>query len=205
MHTIQTRYFYGMIQPSARLNMLLLLCFNCYLLYYYFRYPDQYGNLLLLYWLQSVVIGFFNWLCLIAIYFYHKKREKEGGETISDKAPVFFFPVHYGIFHLVYVVFIVVQFKIYMPGTWFWLSAAILTINELLDFRLKVAALRQGYVDTSFVFFLPYLRILPMHLALMGASFAILGNRSLFLVLKTLADLAMYHFTNKLYFKNKNA
>lgn len=192
-----------MILPSARLNILLLLCFNAYLLFYYFKHPEEYGSLLLLYWLQSVVIGFFNWLSLIGIYQYGKRNPEH--ERSDSKMALFFFPIHYGIFHLVYLVFILVQYKIYAFGAWFWLSAAIIGVNELLDFRWKISALRQGKAHTDFVFFLPYVRIIPMHLAIMSASFAFLGHRSLFLVLKTIADVTMYHFTNKLYFKNKTA
>ncbi|HMP92328.1 MAG TPA: DUF6498-containing protein, partial [Phnomibacter sp.] len=53
----------------------------------------------------------------------------------------------------------------------------------------------------GFIFFLPYLRIVPMHLILVGASVAGISNVTLFLVLKTMADLAMLVVGERLYSK----
>ena len=50
-------------------------------------------------------------------------------------------------------------------------------------------------VDISKMFFLPYLRIVPMHLMILGPAFLGWEPSTIFLVLKTVADLIMYLIT----------
>jgi hypothetical protein len=59
-------------------------------------------------------------------------------------------------------------------------------------------------VNQGFAFFLPYLRIIPMHIMIVGAAFLNLSDVTIFLVLKTLADVGMYLLTNSLYFHSSN-
>lgn len=186
------------LQPRA--SLYLILGFNLYLIWYYHQHPEGFKTLLLIYWLQSALLGFFTFLLLMRVSYFPRPRPA-GEVTTRDGCLPWFFAVHYGMFHMVYFVFLVVA----DVGTIDWslvrITAAILLLSELMDFIRKWQPVARSSAGGVSLMFLPYLRVVPMHLAILGASFWAMSNITVFLVLKTLADAGMYLLTDRLYFR----
>jgi hypothetical protein len=103
--------------------------------------------------------------------------------------------MHYGLFHLVYAVFLA---KLQMPvQDWLWVAVAGagFVANHGQSYRRFQEADRLGRPNIGTLMFLPYLRVVPMHLMIIfgvgmlgGSATAVL----LFGALKTVADCAMH-------------
>ena len=88
-------------------SILFLIAGNLYCIWYYKKYPEDFATIVWIYWFQSIIIGFFNFLELLTA------KNTIGNITTVNKSPkelskgcsAFFFLFHYGIFHLVYFIF----------------------------------------------------------------------------------------------------
>lgn len=170
------------------------------------------------YWVQSVMIGVFTALSLLTAGSAREWPAPPAGDpgqaTIAALQKyssilgrfglTLFFIVHYGIFHLVYFMFIVgsglfgpVNFS--EPGL--YLSCGLFFCNHLYSFiaHWNVHIRETGGDD----FIAPYHRILPMHMTIVFGSMAIFALQDagisstmpvlgLFLLLKTWADCAAH-------------
>ena len=168
----------------------------------------QLGAILCVYWFQSVVIGLFNFRRILLL-----KNFSTEGFTMNDRAvpeddsgrrsTAFFFLVHYGFFHFGYAVFIAATAEESLRG---WGGVAILAggisflISHGFSFRKNVAEDLRGRPNIGTMMFMPYLRIIPMHLTIIiGGSVS--GSPAMllfFLVLKTLADVLMHVVEHRL-------
>lgn len=155
------------------------------------------GTVLLIYWCQSVTIGLFTFIRILGA------KEPTGGEG-SPVRRLFlagFFAFHYGLFHFVYISFILgfAFFGLYgisdFLGVLF--GAGVFFVNHLISY-LWFRARETRSPDE--VFIEPYYRIVPMHLTIIlgGFATALLPGLGLdasvamvvvFLLLKTGADL----------------
>jgi hypothetical protein len=191
------------------------------------------GGLLMLlwpYWVQSVVIGAFA-----ARRIYVLERFSTDGFSINDRAveptrstarqTAGFFVLHYGIFHLVYLGFLigftatagaigivpvtdtssgeVYQFAVGVMSRWDHLWLVVLGIgfwqSHGASHREHVAADLAGTPKIGTLMGLPYARILPMHLTIIfGALLGGGGSVVLFGGLKTLADVIMHKVEHRL-------
>ncbi|HEY4646555.1 MAG TPA: DUF6498-containing protein [Steroidobacteraceae bacterium] len=159
------------------------------------------------YWIQSIVIGYFSRKRILAL-----GRFSTSGFTMNDR-PVSptpatqrsvanFFALHYGFFHVGYFVFLVQQFA--QLGPWDWVGLGALAIsfawNHRFSFEQNVEADRRGTPNIGTLMFLPYARILPMHLTIMlGSAFGGEGAGVvlIFGTLKTAADVLMHHVEHR--------
>jgi len=188
-------------------SLLVLIAFNLYFIWYYQQHHEGFKTLLLIYWFQSVMIGFSTFLQLLTLP-VEKALEvtiDNGGGTLpatqSRGCSALFFLVHYGGFHLAYLVAILVKSGGSIDINFFKISIGIIFIAELMDFIKKFRAAKMGELNTGFIFLLPYFRLLPIHLMIVGASFSGFSDVSIFLVLKMVADVAMHLLTNAMYFR----
>ncbi|MCB9261846.1 MAG: hypothetical protein H6607_05675 [Flavobacteriales bacterium] len=182
----------------------MLLAFNISILVAYYLDRSTASMVVLVYFLQSVFIGLQYFIRLIA---EARRTGKSEGKT-PKYGMALFFMFHYGMFHLVYIVFL---FKILidLPGKidyrWatilFWVFMANGIFSGLSDAKKDAEGTSGG-----FTFFEPYFRIVPMHLLIIfgfNNSFTSIDKTFLFFIgLKTLADLLMHIVTNKT-FKHK--
>lgn len=193
-------------QARSDLAFWLLLLINAFCIYYYHRHPDGFPTIVWLYWIQSVLIGFFNFLDLLTV-----KKIDSASMTINGKpirntfgqkgCAAFFFLFHYQFFHLVYAVFVVIQVKGSIDVQFLKLAIAALLVELTLGFVRNKRIQNRMQVNYGQLFFMPYLRIIPMHLMILLPSFLGLKSNTIFLVLKLLADVGMYLLTLKLYQK----
>ena len=161
-------------------------------------------DLLLVYWAQNVIIGMSFFIRILALRrfstenFTINKRPVE--ETPEAKRRVaLFFALHYGMFHTFYFMFLAFGTKAYGEGAgfdvWFWLCTLAFAVNHAFSLRHNLRLDREGRPNLGTLMFLPYARVIPMHLAvLLGGATPLLAGRTMliFLGLKTGADLMMH-------------
>ncbi|WP_416437840.1 DUF6498-containing protein [Phnomibacter sp. MR] len=184
----------------------LLISFNIYFIWYYRQHPESFKTLLLLYWMQSAAMGLFTFIQLLTVPINQVEIVENNGKPMSAASSRgcngFFFLFHYGLFHLVYLIMLLVKTGGKIDFGFLKISFFIILIAEFMDFVRKKQAANTTPVRAGYIFFLPYLRIVPMHLMLVGASLSGWSDITIFLVLKTIADVAMHLLTNRLYFRS---
>lgn len=179
-----------------------------------FKWPL--GLLLWPYWIQSVVVGYFSRKRMLALGhfstqgFMINNRPAEANEA-TQKSTANFFAVHYGFFHLGYLVFIATRAS--DLDRWDWLGVATAGIafawTHRYSYQQNIEADATGTPNIGTLMFLPYLRIVPMHLTILaGGVFA--GSFSapsiiVFSLLKTAADVGMHRVEHKLLQKQPKA
>jgi len=117
--------------------------------------------------------------------------------------PIFFL-FHYGIFHLVYFVFLLVDFKLSDTNFSYlkWAACGVL-LQQIIHFtqnKIKYSQL-QGNIGT--MFFIPYLRIVPMHLTILLPKFLGWTPALTFLILKTVFDVIGQLLTTRYYWSKE--
>ncbi|MFH1394420.1 MAG: DUF6498-containing protein [Candidatus Micrarchaeota archaeon] len=135
-----------------------------------FNYPL--ATLIWIYWLESVIIGFFAFFKILLA-----KRLKD--ESFKNNlAMALFFAFHYGFFHIGYFFFLAI-----LP--WFasglrnpeyiLLTGGVLFISHGFSFILHVLKQHEGKNEQTadILFTEPYARIIPMHLTIILSGFVI--------------------------------
>jgi len=166
----------------------------------------SFGSLLMLYWTQSVVIGVANICRILSLDHFSTEGYTVNGRPVeptpaTKRKTARFFAVHYGVFHAVYLGFIVGILR--REPLWTWtiaLGTALFVLNHLWSYRRNRELDRRGTPNIGALMFFPYIRILPMHaIILSGALFAPAAfGIALFAVLKTAADVAMHVVEHRL-------
>ncbi|MHC4126450.1 MAG: DUF6498-containing protein [Planctomycetota bacterium] len=118
----------------------------------------------------------------------------------ADKFNALFLIVHYGGFHAGYLAFLAGKSEevFFKP---IYLMAVIFFANHLFSFIYHKDWLNTKPVKYSKLVFMPYIRIIPMHITIIGAAifkdklninFEHTAVLALFVILKTIADVGMY-------------
>ena len=170
----------GEVAPPFALDgsIWLLLAVNMTALALAYHQHWSLPKLMLLYWGQSIVIGI-SYVARIAPL---------------DRSAAGFFVMHFGIFHVVYFVFIMIGDGKRPPPSldaWFWLCMAAFALNHLWSYRYNRELDRQGTPSVNTLMFTPYVRIVPMHVTILASGFLGWGLL-LFGALKILADVGMH-------------
>lgn len=154
------------------------------------------GTIIIIYWLQSVIIGIFNVKRIKSLAHFNISNIEINGKTATDPAQVkqifsLFFVMHYGIFHFTYLIFILIFYV--SKETDFGaiiLTSIIFLINHFISHRYNLESDQKELRHIARVMFQPYARILPMHLIIVLGTF-LSGSIGIvfFMTLKTFADL----------------
>jgi len=159
-------------------------------------------DLMIIYWAQSVIIGIFSAMRMLALENFTTVGMFQNGKPVpmtpkTKRSMAGFFAMHYGGFHFVYLVFILSNERNAFDGNLFFLTLCVLVflVNHYFSFTeyREQDAIRTPNIGN--IMFFPYLRIVPMHLTIiLGGAFSGAGTGMLlfFLILKTLADVVMH-------------
>jgi hypothetical protein len=158
------------------------------------------GWLLWTYWVQSVVIGWYARKRMLAVV-----RFTTSGFTMNDRpvptdesgkrSTAGFFTLHYGFFHIFYLVFLFSSKRI--DNAWDILLLLACGLSFVFSQREAYAAQHasdvRGCPNLGILMFTPYLRVVPMHLMIilgdeLGGG---IGALALFAALKTASDLGL--------------
>ncbi len=181
---------------------------NVFFIFEFRADPKQYTTIIWLYWCQSVLLGVFNFFDMLTL-----KKASVENMTFNDKPatvrqakgclPIFFL-FHYGIFHVVYLVFLLVDFKLsdlsFSMLKW---AIAGLFLNQLVVFVQNKTKYADIPRNIGTMFFMPYLRIVPMHLTILLPKFIGWTPVLTFLILKTLFDILGHLLTTRYYWNKE--
>ncbi len=184
--------------------LLLLLGSNIYCIWYFNNHSNGFVTVVWIYWIQSVIIGFFNFVDLLTIKNYDASDATLNSQPITEKNKgclPWFFAVHFGIFHFVYMIFIAVGLGINVDTRFFLIGVAAFLSESLLAFTRRKTAEQQMKFNIGALFFLPYMRVIPMHVMIMGSVFLCIKPSIIFLVLKTIADILSFIWYQKMWEK----
>ncbi len=156
------------------------------------------ATVLLIYWFQSIIIGFFNFIRILQLKEFSTQGFGFNGRPAEPTATTryfsaFFFLFHYGFFHLIYLGFILTDTFGDKPN---FVEFRYVLFTALLFFLTHFFSyIFYKHRDTQkqnigSVMAYPYARIIPMHLTLIFGVFG--GVLPLFLVLKTFTDVLMH-------------
>jgi hypothetical protein len=172
-------------------------------------------SVLFFYWLESAVVGFYNIpkLLLVGATLHPESRKPELGSIISrgKLVCVVFFTLHYGIFMLAHLVFILALFPHSQSLLQPILTALVaLGVSHGISFNKNYLDNRE-YQKTNIgaQMFAPYRRIVVMHLVLIigGWVVALTGGGTLALTaivaVKIVIDVIL-HFREHLRLSNAN-
>jgi hypothetical protein len=164
-------------------------------------------TLLIIYWNQSLIIGFFTIIRIIKLKRFTTNFYKINGVPAEIDSKTKFrvtkdFISMYGIIHLIYFYLIYSLDKSFLNNSLLHLNFLIIIlesivffINHLYSFIHNSIKEKDKIKDLGDILAVPYLRILPMHIVLFIGSLiiAITSNSiytlSLFLILKTFMDV----------------
>lgn len=177
------------------------------------------GPMMLIYWAQSVIIGFFHFFRIILLRNFTTEGMTNNGQPVPNNAKgkwstALFFAVHFGFFHLVYVIFILgfgagdeerpadIEDT---EGLWMLISVISFFIGHGYSFYQNVRADLRNGPNLGIMMFMPYARVIPMHLTIIFG--AMVGSNQvavlLFSVLKTGADYLMHVVEHRVLQKKK--
>ena len=175
-------------------------------------------SIMWIFWVQSVIIGIFNFIRILTLKEFSTKNFKINDHSVeptesTKKFTAFFFLIHYGIFHLVYMIFLLsnhaelngipITYNITLNSSEIMgiiIMGLIFFGNHLFSFIYNYEKDSKKVRNIGTVMFFPYARIFPMHLTIAFGLFLIndAGSIFLFLILKTIADVIMHQVEHKL-------
>ncbi len=162
----------------------------------------SFPQILMTYWVQSVIIGLFNFFKILSLKNFSTKDFSMNGKSVKNTTRTkinvaFFFLFHYGTFHLVYLIFILVEHgrrsvDLSLLG---WAALGFF-LNHLFSavYNYRTTSQKENIGQ---VMFFPYLRIIPMHLVIIFGSAMGQGAFVFFMLLKTAVDSIMHWLEHK--------
>lgn len=158
------------------------------------------ADLMPVYWIQNVIVGTSYFARILglekfsAANFYLADRSVERLPA-TKRQTAFFFLAHFGAFHLGYLVFIASEYPgVLHAGLGLATCGIAFGINDYLSHRYYRELDRQGTPNVVRLMFTPYMRLIPMHLAVVFGAVALDSAEGLlFVVLKTVADVVMHY------------
>ncbi len=187
------------------------------------------GPLLVIYWAQSVTIGVFHVFRMLKLRQFCTEGFTSNGQRVPEtergkRSTALFFAIHYGFFHFGYAIFLLSGMfggsdelpegaaAVSKGGGDFdliWLVLGILgfVVSHWFSFFRNVSSDIERRPNLGVMMFLPYLRIIPMHLTIvLGGAMDAGGGWMvllLFLLLKTGADYGFHIVEHRVLQKKK--
>ena len=193
-------------------SLWLLIASNAITIYLALTQGWNLGTLMWVYWSQSVIIGVFHFIRILRL----EKLSIEGVKVNGKEIPVTasevlvkgffatFFAIHYGIFHIVYLVFLIVGVFTPVFGSgvpeWREVGFASLIFLATIFFVLFNQSRDSHRQNIRAVMMYPYGRILPMHITFISAVRKCI---TLFLILEAVVMLS-HVFEHSLLRKGRN-
>lgn len=141
------------------------------------------NQVLWIYWIQSVIIGIFNFLRIITLKEFSTKGFKSGkGIELKPTKSVkistgLFFLFHYGFFHFIYAMFLggfssLEKVDTSVPFTNYIIYTSLFFfVNYFIEFIQSNRNSETEPPNLGAIMFAPYVRIIPMHLTIIAGGF----------------------------------
>ncbi|NNJ94412.1 MAG: hypothetical protein HKP57_06685 [Halobacteria archaeon] len=151
---------------------------------------------------QSIVIGYFNVHRILDLKEFSTKNFRMNNRPVdptpeTQRKVAGFFALHYGFFHVAYMVFLASETETAGPFPLVSVVVCILVfyINHRFSYRYNQPREQERVPNIGSIMFFPYVRIIPMHLMIVAGGSISGGSQGAllaFLLLKTAADVAMH-------------
>ncbi len=179
----------------------------------------SFGVIMFAYWAESIIIGIFTALKLIMSMIKGNLLDNKAFGLLIGVFGIGFFIFHYGMFHIVYLVFLTIfsstfeVFKLHEGAIGSIITmASIFFLSHGYSFYQNTLKKKDGEIQKNTfgaILTKPYSRIIPMHLTIIFGSFVIFWFSTtldvqkivlliLFIGLKTFADLKLHQKKHKL-------
>ncbi|NHK29587.1 hypothetical protein FF098_016895 [Parvularcula flava] len=161
------------------------------------------GEVLWVYWLQSVIIGALHFFRLLALKDFSTENFTMNGRSVQPTTGTkirvaIFFALHYGFFHVVYGFFLLVQYHEDLGNAGMGLAVLVFLVSHIASL-IRGGRPEKVKLNIGSMMFIPYLRVVPMHLIIMlGGVYAGL-DIMLFMAMKTIADGGMNVVEQRIY------
>ena len=157
------------------------------------------GWLLWPYWIQSVIVGWYARRRMLALDRFSTEGFTSSGRRVAEddsgkRSTATFFALHYGCFHLAYLAFLCKEHPVADLRSIAVLVACGVSfgLSQRETYASQHAADLRGRPNLGTLMFTPYLRVVPMHLAILAGVNATGGVALwVFCALKTLSDLLL--------------
>jgi len=157
------------------------------------------GWLLWPYWIQSVVIGWYARQRMLGLRDFSTEGFTSNDKPVPEneegkRSTANFFVLHYGFFHLAYIGFLCAEHPLHARWDLVILVAcgASFVLSQRQTFQTQHAADLRGRPNLGALMCTPYLRVVPMHLAIIiGTAIGGVGSMIFFTLLKTASDVAL--------------
>lgn len=155
-------------------------------------------EMLLVYWGQSIVIGIASYNRILALKNFTAEGFKVFGRPVSlDEGgkveSAFAFALGYALFHAFYLGFLLIVSRSTSLSPGMLVGVAIFALNHYWSYRYNRDLECESTPDIGSMVATPYLRVVPMHLAMGPVLFYDTpGALMLFCLLKTVVDVAMH-------------
>ena len=161
------------------------------------------GTVLWTYWLQSVIIGIFQFRRIQTLRDFDTSGMSVDASAVQASPRgvavllALFFAFHYGVFHAVYAVFL--TFIAWPEWQAVAIAGAVFFANHFYSYRLSSTVENVAKPHIGKIMGAPYIRIVPMHLSLFILPVVISSTGGLvtFLGIKTLADVGMHLYEHR--------
>ncbi len=169
------------------------------------------GEIMWIYWGQSVFIGLVNFYRMWNLKEFTTKGMTSNGRVVSEtpgaqKSIAGFFLVHYGMFHFVYMIFLWQELALteLSNDQLAMIVFGIITFAAAHKFSFSYNSnkdFKDKKPNLGTIMFYPYLRIIPMHLTIIFGAMLPFAGIIIFMGLKTLADAGMHSVEHHLFQK----
>jgi hypothetical protein len=158
-------------------------------------------ELMLVYWIQSVIIGVCSAIRILNLERFSTENLEMNNQPVpeepaSKRKVAGFFVLHYGFFHFGYLLFLSFD-RAPEPGgsaAGYLLCALVFAANHGYSLLQNVRRDALGRPNLGTLMFLPYARIVPMHVTILAGGSLYGGAHAfaLFGLLKIIADAVMH-------------
>lgn len=156
-------------------------------------------TVLWVYWMQSIIIGFFYFLRILTLRKFSTENFNIGNRPAppTPQTKIFtalFFVFHYGFFHFIYAIFLSQFFSSGQRTdfNYLFLGGLIFSLNHSFSYWQNKKNDEQKIQNIGQLMLTPYVRIIPMHLIIIFGAFAGQSALLIFLLLKTAVDILMH-------------
>ena len=133
------------------------------------------GWLLWPYWIQSMVVGWYARRRMLALDRFSTEGFTSNGRRVSEddagkRSTANFFVLHYGCFHLAYLAFLCKEHPVadLRSATMLFACGVSFVLSQRATYAIQHAADLRGRPNLGNLMFTPYLRVVPMHLAILA-------------------------------------